>query len=512
MTYNVLTTRQSQVVIDQSALVAIQTDLARRIADLERLRVAIETLAQVNEPDRFAAAAMALCNQLAARWRAERVSLGFLKGRYVRLMALSHTEKFTRQMRLVQDIEASMEECLDQDVEILFPPPADAAYVSRASESLAQRHGPNVICSLPMRRKGDVVAVLTLERKADKVFSLEEVETLRLTCDLVTPRLVNLYEQDRWFGAKAARALRKGLAFVVGPKHTWIKAAAIAILAFGLFTILAKGRYRVESPFSFEATEKQVIPAPFDGYLKSVRVAAGDWVLSQDSAATLRAAGGGGGLAPNPFALGCFDSTLAALDTDELETQLISSRAERLSYMRQRDKAMSEDKIAEVQIHEASIEKLDADIRLLESRIARAALQSPIDGVVFTGDLKQKIGTKLNTGDVLFEVGRLEQLRAELAVPEDEIPQIKVGCTGELATSSYPEKRIKFTVERISPVAEVVKEKNVYKVRAAIEPGELQTWMRPGMDGISKVDVGRERYAWLWTHRLVNWVRMKLWL
>ncbi|MEI8197035.1 MAG: hypothetical protein WCI73_14140, partial [Phycisphaerae bacterium] len=139
MSFNVLSTRPAQIIIDQQTLTTMQNELARRIADLERLRVAIETLSQVNDPDRFTAAAMSLCNQLAARWKAERTSLGFLKGRYVRLVALSHTEKFTRQMRLVQDLEATMEECLDQDVEIVHPATADVGFVSRATAHLATK-------------------------------------------------------------------------------------------------------------------------------------------------------------------------------------------------------------------------------------------------------------------------------------------------------------------------------------------------------------------------------------
>jgi hypothetical protein len=36
--------------------------------------------------------------------------------------------------------------------------------------------------------------------------------------------------------------------------------------------------------------------------------------------------------------------------------------------------------------------------------------------------------------------------------------------------------------------------------------------MRPGMEGLAKVDVGKRSYAWIWTRTLVNWVRMQLWL
>lgn len=512
MTFNVLSTRPTQVIIDQQALTSMQADLAKRIADLERLRVAIETLAQVNEPERFTAAAMALCNQLASRWKAERTSMGFLKGRYVRLVALSHTEKFTRQMRIVQDLEASMEECLDQDVEILYPAAPDASFVSRTTAILSAKHGPNAILSLPLRREGKVVAVLTMERKPEMAFALEEVETLRLTCDLVTPRLVNLHEHDRWLGAKLVAATRKGLATLVGPKHTWYKAAALAILVLGSVAIFGKGTYRVDSPFSFQAIEKRVIPAPFDGYLKTVHATAGDWVLSEQSAEQLQEMGDLVYPLPNPLTIGPLDSILATLDTAELSNQLASARAEYAGYIVQKDIARRDGKSGEAKSAQASADKSQAEIDLLIYKLNHAVLHSPIDGVVFTGDLKQRIGTKLNVGDGLFEVGKQESLRAELSVPEDAVSNLKLNQTGSLATASYPGQHVKFKVERINPVAEVVKDQNVFKVRVAIEPADIKPWMRPGMEGVAKVDTEQARYIWIWSHRLVNWVRMKLWL
>ncbi len=78
-----------------------------------RLQQAMETLSAVNRHRRFTGSAMAFCNEAAAQWQCERVSLGFLRGRYVHLAAMSHTESFSRKMKVVQDIESVMEECLD---------------------------------------------------------------------------------------------------------------------------------------------------------------------------------------------------------------------------------------------------------------------------------------------------------------------------------------------------------------------------------------------------------------
>ncbi|MCJ7625101.1 MAG: HlyD family efflux transporter periplasmic adaptor subunit [Anaerolineaceae bacterium] len=451
----------------------------------KRLQGAMETLSAVNRQEKFTSAVMAFCNEVASSWRCERVTMGFLKGRYVQLKAMSHTESFSRKMQVVQDIEATMEDCLDQDVEILSPAPKEAAYVSRAADKLSERYGPLNILSFPLRQNGEVLAVLTLERPADKTFVPDEIETIRLACELCTPRLVNLYEYGRWIGATIAIKARNSLAGLVGPKHTWIKLIAILCFCAILFLIFAKGQFRPDASFVLEATYQQVVPAPFDGYIKHVDVEVGDMVE--------------GG-----------SSVLGGLDTAELRLSLAAAKAEKVSYLKQASAAMRDSETAQAQIAQANADKVQAHIELLEYQISQAGLVSPIGGVVVKGDLKRQIGAPVKVGDVLFEVCPLESLRAQLMVPEDEIYDIKIGQEGYLATASYPGHRIKFEVERINPIAEVVNQRNIFKVRVQLI--DTHTWMRPGMEGVAKVEVGKRRYVWIWTRKIVNWVRMKLWL
>jgi len=457
---------------------------ARR-GDLRRLQQAMETLSVINRQDRFAGTAMAFCNEVASQWQCERVSIGFLKGRYVQLKAMSHTEDFSRKMKVVQDIESAMEECLDQDVEILSPARQEATYISRAADGLSKLYGPLTILSLPLRQNGEAIAVLTLERPANKAFSLDEIETVRLTCELCTARLADLYQHDRWIGATIAAKIRNFIALLLGPKHTWAKLVVILCFAAILFLIFGKGQFRAEAPFVLEATYQQVVPAPFDGYIKSVEVEIGETVE--------------GG-----------SSILANLDTAEHRLQLAAAKAEKAGYLKEASAAMRDNETAQAQIAQANADKAQAHIDLLNYLISRASLVSPISGIVVKGDLKRQIGAPVKTGDVLFEVCPLESLRAELLVPEDEIYDIKVNQEGYLATASYPGQRIKFIVERINPMAEVVNERNVFKVRVRLL--ETYSWMRPGMEGVAKVSVGKRHYAWIWTRKIVNWIRMKLWL
>jgi biotin carboxyl carrier protein len=459
--------------------------LQRRQADLKRLQMAMETLSAINRPNRFIGVAMAFCNEMASQWHCERAGIGFLKGRYVQLKAMSHTEKFNRKMRIVQDIESVMEECLDQDIEIIYPADQEAAYIDRAAGELSKRYGPLAILSLPLRQDGAARAVLTLHRPADRPFNPEEIETARLTCELCTARLVSLYDSDRWIGAKAAQQIHRAVAGLLKPKYTWTKVAAMAIFVALIFVIFAKGQFRAEAPCVLEATCQQLVPAPFDGYIKSVSVLEGDMVEAGKT-------------------------TLAKLDAAELMLQLAEAKAEKLGWDKQADAARGKLNTADVQIAEANADRIKAKIDLLEYQIRQANITSPIGGIVVKGDLKRAIGAPVKTGDVLFEIAALESLRAQLLVPEDQIANIREGQGGYLATVSFPGQRIRFVVERVNPMAEVVNGRNVFKVRVHL----LTTypWMRPGMEGMAKVSIGRRSYVWIWTRRLANWVRMKFWL
>ena len=462
----------------------LHLDKQRKAA--HRLHLALDSVSALNQSNRFTSAAMTLCNELAEKLDCIRVSIGFLEGRYVRLQAMSRTDTFRREMKLIQAIEAAMEECLDQDLEVLHPPPGNSLTVSRAAGKLAEAHGPAAVLTVPVRTNGETVAVMAFERSVDRPFSeIEEIEAVRLACDLCAPRLVELKQKDRWFGARAASWGREKLAALLGPRHTWMKLSAGIVFLFAGFLVFAKGDYRIEAPFLLEATVQQSIVAPFDSFLKSVSVEPGDAVTAGQT-------------------------VLGELETAELRLKLAALKAEQLGYEKERASSMRDGKTAEAQIAEPQIAKLAAEIRLVSLHIEQAALTAPITGRIVSENRKRQLGLPVEAGDLLFEIAGIGQLRAELYVPEESISEVRAGQSGELASVAYPDLKIPFVIERINPMAEVVNQKNVFAVRARLL--EKPDWMRPGMEGIAKISAGRKHYAWIWTHRISDWLRMKLWL
>ncbi|MBB6431672.1 HlyD family efflux transporter periplasmic adaptor subunit [Algisphaera agarilytica] len=459
--------------------------LEQRDADLRGLSTATRVLSASNDHRRFRAAAIALCNEIASRWRADRVSIGLLSGRYVKLRAMSQTEHISRKMALVGAIESAMEESLDQDIEVLHPVLPEATMVNRAAQELSSKHGPSAVCSLPMRRGGEVIGVVTLERPIDQPLTVEEASFLRMAVDLFTPRVLELSETDRWFGARLADSARRSLATVLGPKHTWAKVTAIALLAGVLALIFVPGTIRVEAPFTFQAVTQRSIPAPFEGYLETVEAEPNDVVAEGEA--------------------------LATLNTAELRAELSRLEAEQLGYEKEAKMAAREGSQVERQIAEARVANVEAQLEWLRWQIDHAVIRSPIAGTVVVGDLKQQLGSPVSKGDVLFEVAPLSALRAELWVPDGKIGDVpSEGAVGELAAAAHPGVKLRFEVERINPIAEVIDGSNVFRVRVKLL--DTQPWAKPGIEGVAKIDSRQAPIGWVWTRDAINWVRLKLWI
>jgi hypothetical protein len=429
---------------------------------------------------------MALCNELATWLGCSRVSLGFLHGRCVQVRAMSHTDTFSRKVQVVQAIETAMEECLDQDLEVVHPGQVDSIVTNRAAAGLSESHGPSAVLSLPIRREGNVAAVVTLERHMDRPFSLlEEVEAIRLICDLCAPRLLDMHANDRWFGARMAAEARRQLGSLLGYKHTWLKLGAVLVFLAGMLLVTVKGPYRVNTTFTFKAQQQQVVVAPFDTFIESVLVEPGDRVVAGKT-------------------------LLGALQTTELRLELAALKAQQLGYQIEMASSMRDRKTADAQIAETQVQEAAARIKMIGMKIEQADVVAPISGWVISEDRKEQIGAPVEAGEILFEIADIDSLRAELYLPESSLADVAEGMTGALAAVGHPDRKVRFAIERINPMAEVMDHQNVFRVRARID--EHLEWMRPGMEGEARISAGRRTYLWIASHRLIDWLRMKLWI
>ncbi len=223
---------------------------ASQAGELARRRRLLECVAAVGEHDALAPAVFALVNHAASVFACERAALGLACGGVIRLEAMSHAEKIVRATDAARRLEAAMEECLDQDEEIIHPEPPGSGAICRAVRELAARSSGSAM-SVPLRSGGVPFGVLTLERASP--FNQEDVEDARLLADLVAGPIALLDRRGRSLGAMLLIELRRAAAAIVGPRHTGKKLLAIGIVALLFFGALATGERRVPAPFRLES-------------------------------------------------------------------------------------------------------------------------------------------------------------------------------------------------------------------------------------------------------------------
>jgi multidrug resistance efflux pump len=456
----------------------------------------------VADADGFLSAAMNLCNELATAAGATRVSLGWLKGRNIKVKALSHTEEFDKKQELIVQLEKTMEECLDQEMPVLYDPNGGSSdAVTRQAAVLSRAQGGNIVLSLPLRRHAEIEGVITLEFLANVQLSPKVMEDLGLAVDLLAPQLYDRFENDRWLITKIGVSARHVMEEMLGPKYWIAKSVALGVLLLVLFLTNffnlpvflhmpwadIRPTYKVTAPFTFSAIDKRSLCAPFDGFIDQVYKKPGDAVKEGDP--------------------------LYSLDITDLQLKKAKADSEALSHAREADKYKADNtKIADYKVALAQEQMSKAEADLYQWQIDHAIVKAPMDGEVLKGDLTDKKGVQVKQGDELMQVAQKGKLRAELSVNERDIQDLKEGQTGKLATTSLPTAKFPFTIERIIPLGQPKEANNVFTVYAELNPSDMSQSWRPGMAGEARVEAGRCTYAWWWTHRLIDFIRLKTWL
>lgn len=458
-------------------------DAARAQAARARLQGVLELVAVAGSRECFDDAATGLVTELARRLDCERVSLGFLRRGRVKVDALSHSARLQRETNLVRAVAAAMEEAIDQNLTVAEPPVAGVTAAASAAQAALATCGETNVLTVPLAVAGKAVGALTLERRRDRAFDAEAVELCEALAALVAQPLDVQRRADDSLRARAAARLHDHAARLFGPRHPGYKLAAVSLALLAAALVFARGDFRVSSPTTLEPLVQQAAVAPFDGYVREAPVRPGDLVKQ--------------------------GQPLARLDDRELRLERLKWLSQQEELSKQLRVAMADRNASQVQIVSAQLEQARAQVARAEEQLARTALVAPFDGVVVSGDLTQQLGAPVERGRVLFELAPLSTFRLVLKVDERDVGYVAPGQRGALVLAAFPGESIGFAVTRVTPVSTPKEGRNYFRVEAAIDGTEPR--LRPGMEGVGKIDVGRASVAWIWTRQMLDSARLAIW-
>lgn len=452
---------------------SVESVAAHSAGAAQLLRVHLAALAH----EGFARGATALATVLCDQLRCDRVSVGWVEREASAVVAVSHEADFDPRQSVFARISAAMDEALEQAATVALPHPDAAHQVAMAHRELAgDAH--RAVCTVLLAHEAKALGALTLERSG-RAFSRDEISFCEDAAALTAPLLALKRRAERSWLAATADALRRA-ASPDGARGRRMLAAMLAAAALALFVPIP---YYVAAPARLEGSVLRVVAAPADGFLEQVNVRPGDAVRA--------------------------GQLLAQLATQELQAERLKRQSELAQHENLYKAALARADRTQLVINQARAAEAQAQLALIDHHLQRAQLRAPFDAVVIAGDLAQQLGAPVRRGETLLTLAPDNRFRLIVEVDERDIALLHAGMPGRLALTAAPDALLDFAVARVLPVAVAAEGRNFFEVEGTLEGSGDR--LRPGLRGVAKIAAGRRPAAWIATHRLIDWLRLRAW-
>lgn len=435
-----------------------------------------------------ATVAIAMTNQLRAKLGCEQVAIGTVHRKLVRIASISGFADISERTPGAQAIRGAMEECFDLGrAVVVCATRADGDACPLHRHWSAEAEGA-FVATIPLRIGGKpdspIEAVLALRHAPGRTFSDEDI---RKISESVAPYAAGLRVAELASRSLLAHATDSVIRHVAGIRHprgairlslTILGCALLAWCCFGTMSHTVSASAEIAPVLVREMT------APFESRLLSSEVTEGDEVRAGD--------------------------VLFTLDTAQLEVERQRLLASIHATEVEAEQARGEGDHAHARLMTARGDVDRASLAATERRIAEAVVRAPSDGVILRGDLRERIGVAVASGESLLEFVPAGALRVLIEIPERDVLHVAEGAHAEFRPQARPEMTIGLRVDRIRPAAEVRNAENVFVAEATLE--RVEPWMRAGVEGAVRVDAGEGPVWWTLFHRLIDAVRLRLWV
>lgn len=467
-------------------------ELDEAIRGKERVGSVLEVTAVALRHGKMQQALFEVANTLRQHFDCARVAIGLVNQVTVKLAAISESATFEKHTALVKAYVQAMEEAYDHGhpllSQVLAEPEAVAGKAGETQgrtpkhEQLRSLSGAKAALSYPLVLGACCVGIITLERAAEP-FSPDDLAWLEAFSALLGPILEQRRAAERGAFRRLGHDVQDFLAKLFGPRHLTWKVVTASIFIVTALMVLVPIEYRVSAKTIIEGEVQRVAAAPFEGFIQAAYVRAGDTVKA--------------------------GQPLTQLDDRELRIEEAKWSSERDQYENRLQEARANHDLTAIQVIGAQLRQSSAQLALVTEKIARARLTAPFDGIVVSGDLSQQIGAPVEAGKKLFEIAPLQRYRVILQVDEREIRYVQAEQVGRLVITGIAGEPMDFKVSKVTPVATAQDGKNFFRVEADL--AEASPRLRPGMEGVGKIEAGSRSLWWVLTHSFTDWLILTLW-
>ena len=443
---------------------------------VQSLSSILELVSVIEKERTTEAAATETVNQLGNLLGCTAIALGMMKNHRMYLKAISGVTKIDRGSETSRNWRQALVESVNRDEPGLYPAAdPEKNFLLQSHLQLASTTHAEAVFSCPLKvgekPKGAIVFTGPKNLITDDRF-----ERFILAA---SPAIA---------GALGAvdRAKRGPISRLVGWFCEKVSAAKRFLLLVAIigscFLLMLPITYRVRCSCVTEPVSRRFAVAPFDGQIVTGIAESGDQVKEGE--------------------------VLAEMDGRTIRWELSGVTAEREQSLRTREMELSERNVPKTILAELEYDRLISEEEILRHKRDHLEIKSPIDGIVLSGSLERAEAASIKTGQVLFEIGPIKPMRIEIAIPADEIAQVKAGLNTKIWIDGQEELPVEGQISKIHPRSETRDAKNVFI--AEIEFANDDERLRPGMKGSVRIDGEKRTLGWSLFHKPINWVRSRL--
>ena len=338
-------------------------------------------------------------------------------------------------------------------------------------ESVRQTQDVDFVLAVPLKDEAHVVRGACLLRGgASKENSQESCKRFLDGASPLVASAIGLLQRAE--GNHVDKLVRRFRQFRETNRFRFVFGLLVAAIVFLLIPI----RYRVKCDCELQPVVRRYVATPFEAHLEKSLVEPGDIVAKGD--------------------------VLARVDGRDIQWELSAKEAELNRAINERDGRLAAKKSGETKIAALEVERLRLSIDQLQHRMSLLEIRAPVSGIVVAGDHSKSEGVTLQTGQILFEIAPLDEMIAELHVPESEVRFIEDGMTSKVVLDAFPNTVTVATLQRVHPRAELIDHENVFIAELRLQNESKR--LRPGMRGEVKISTSMKSIGWIIFHKAIE--------
>ena len=164
---------------------------------------------------------------------------------------------------------------------------------------------------------------------------------------------------------------------------------------------------------------------------------------------------------------------------------------------------------AEERLQRTRAQGLRRELALLDAQLAATTVRAPVTGVVLTPRPEERLGARLEGGDLVLTLGRADTLELEFGVPQRDIERLAVGQPVRLRVDALPQRTFEGIVTSLGQLPRDTVDGVRFPVRALVpNPGDL---LKPGMAAHVRVLTAPTSLAGRLLLGPVRWLRLLWW-